>query len=193
MLLSVVSPGLYDRLRIVHELLDLCDAGKLTVTMSVVGITELRRVTNEEGSTASYVDEDTAARLATMVASGVIDIRPVTERIALHAQRIGMKFPQVFALDAIHIATALEPPVSDVLFTFDGAGKRRHAGDMIGLSLNKDLADPPLPICPPFVPMGPMMDEAYLKGERVASPEFEQPSELERVAEAAKSAPEDPQ
>jgi hypothetical protein len=183
MLLAITSPALYDRLKIVKELLDYVDAGHLQVVTSVAGIVELRKTTNDEGAPATYVDEDAARRILEMIRSNAIDVRPVTERIGLRAREIGERFPAVLALDTIHIATALDNPRSDVLFTFDGAGKRRRPGKMIGLSRDPELATPPLAICPPFIPAGELFDEQYLSGQRVASPEFAVPSELDAVIE----------
>jgi len=82
-----------------------------------------------------------------------IDWRPLTPSIAEQAQKMGKEFPALSPFDCVHIATAIAAEAK-VLFTFDGAGKRRRQTRMIEYS--GKIGNPPILITTPLIDWGPL-------------------------------------
>lgn len=156
--ISAVSGGIAsedrDELR---GLLAQIDQGSMEAVISTFCIAEVRRLTDDDSN--PDFDRDEADRVRRMFREGNLQVRPLTEHIAMRAQAIGNEFPRLLPGDCVHIATAAQFGV-DALFTRDGSqleGRRRpdsmlaHDGQIDGLR-----------IVEPFNPMGPLMDHFRL-------------------------------
>jgi len=160
--LSYLDPLQPERVRVMRELLRAREQGTIEIVISTLVIAEVRSLPTPgapatlgaehevETQPLDPVHEDTLKRF---FSSDQLDYRPLTVRIARRAADIGDRFPRLLPADCVHIATALEAEV-DVLFTYDGAGRRRRPEDMI----RYDGRIEGLRIHEPFVPMGPLWD-----------------------------------
>lgn len=150
MFISLLTGSDPARVQVIRELLDRNKRGALRIVTSTFTMAEVRPHPNDRGLP---IDEFETAQ--DLFESDRIDLWAVTPRIATAAARIGFGHHAVTPTDSVHIATAIEAKV-DVLFTFDGAGKRRKQGAMIALS--GLVGDPPLKIREPYVSHGPLFD-----------------------------------
>lgn len=152
------------KIAIINGLLDLYDKNSVEIVISTYVIAEVRSIPEDDSptstgnqgleavSTVTFTPEE-MERVQKLFESPQLDYRVLTPRIASHAAEIGNRFPRLLPPDCVHIATALEAN-ADVLFTWDGAGRRRRPGDM----LRYDGMIDGLRIMQPFVPMGPLFD-----------------------------------
>lgn len=139
------------RVERIKELLALHEQKKIEIVISTMAIVEFRPY--QEG----VLHDPEAARIVDELFNSTdIDPYALTPGIAAMAREIGEKHPKLTPTDAIHIATAITAK-ADVLFTFDGGGKRRRQKQMITNS--GKIGNPPLKISEPYVDLGPMFDE----------------------------------
>lgn len=138
------------RVKIIKELLDLHEKKQIEIIVSTMAIVEFRPYQGQapHTETAKIVDD--------LFNSTDILLYGLTPDIASMARDIGEKHPALTPTDTIHIATAIVAK-ADVLFTFDGGGKRRRQKSMI-LNTGK-FGTPSLKISEPYVDLGPMFDE----------------------------------
>ena len=149
------------RASIVEGLLEGYDHSGIEIVISSLVIAEVRSVprpgvgtpADEQSTPVQPISPEQAQRVRTMFESDQLELRVLTPRIAQRAADIGNEYPRLLPPDCVHIATALEADV-DVLFTWDGGGRRRRPGDM----LRYDGRIDGLAIREPFVPLGPMFD-----------------------------------
>ena len=142
------------RIAVLKELIEMEARGVIQIIISTFVFAEVRPFEN------ATVPEDQFQAAVELLQSERLNIRPLTEGIALEAQRIGKENPLLLPGDCVHIATALSVNAI-VLFTFDGAGlKRRRPSDMIAHSgkIKASTGGVPLEIREPYVPTGPLFD-----------------------------------
>lgn len=141
----------HKRVEKIQELLGLHEQKKIEIAISTMAIVEFRPY--QEG-----VPHDPAAAkiVDDLFNSTDILLYGLTPGIAAMARDIGEKHPAITPTDAIHIATAIVAN-ADVLFTFDGVGKRRRPKSMIANT--GKIGNPPLKISEPYVDLGPLLDE----------------------------------
>lgn len=138
------------RVETIKELLGLHEQKKIEIIISTMVIVEFRPYA-EGGShdpALTKIVED-------LFNSTDILIYGLTPGIATMARGIGEKHPRITPTDAIHISTAIFAG-ADVLFTFDGGGKRRRPKHMIENS--ERIGTPPLRISEPYMDLGPLLD-----------------------------------
>lgn len=140
-----------ERVEKIKELLALHEQKKIELVVSTMAIVEFRPY--QEGV---LYDPEAAKIVDGLFNSTDIDPYALTPGIAAMAREIGEKHPKLTPTDAIHIATAIVAK-ADVLFTFDGGGKRRRPKQMITNS--GKIGTPPLKISEPYVDLGPLVDE----------------------------------
>ncbi len=141
----------HERVEKIKALLTLHEQKKIELVISTMAIVEFRPYQDgvaHDPATAKIVDD--------LFNSTDIALYGLTPGIAAMAREIGEKHPRLTPTDTIHIATAVIANV-DVLFTFDGGGKRRRPKQMITNS--GKIGNPPLKIAEPYVDLGPMFDE----------------------------------
>lgn len=142
------------RVAILRELIEMEQRGHIQIVISTFVLAEVRPFEN------ATVPEEQFKQAVELLQSERLTIRPLTEGIALDAQRIGKENPRLLPGDCVHIATALAVRAT-VLFTVDGAGvRRRRPSEMIvnsGRIQSKD-GGPALLIREPFVQRGPLFD-----------------------------------
>ena len=137
------------RVEIIKELLGLFEQKKIEIVVSTMAIVEFRPYQEQsphDPGLATFVDN--------LFNSTDILLYGLTPAIAAMARDIGEKNPSLTPADTVHIATAIVAK-ADVLFIFDGAGKRRKPKHMIANS--ERFGTPPLMIAEPFVDFGPLM------------------------------------
>lgn len=138
------------RVEIIKELLGLHEQQKIEIIVSTMVMAESR-----PDSEGGVYDPASANIVDDLFNSTDILLYGLTPQIATLAREIGEKYPAITPTDAVHIATAIFAK-ADVLFTFDGAGKRRRPKHMITNSGR--IGTPPLKISAPFVDLGPLLD-----------------------------------
>jgi predicted nucleic acid-binding protein len=162
-------PNERDRIDIIRHLIEQEKRGNFGIVCSTIAIAEVRP---DESNPGLNLDEFAAA--IELMQSDRIDWRPLTPPIAEVAQKMGKDFPSLAPMDCIHIATALSAK-AEVLFTFDGGGKRRKRDRMI--THDGKIGNPPLKICVPRIDYGPMFRDQ-------AMPEVISNAETNSVASA---------
>ncbi len=138
------------RVKVIKELLDLHEQKKIEIVVSTMAIVEFRPYQGAQAhnpALARIVDD--------LFNSTDILLYGLTPQIAMLAREIGEMHPAILPADAVHIATAIFAK-ADVLFTFDGGGKRRRPKGMIANS--GKIGAPTLKISPPYVDFGPLLD-----------------------------------
>lgn len=161
--ISYLTGTMPERVQRIDELLLQYDKGGLALHLGTFAMAEVRRVPRfgapsppegQEGEieTEPY-DPERMRRLQDVFRSRQLNVWNLTERIALKAAGIGDRYPRLLPGDCVHIATALAANC-DVLFTYDGAGRRRRPDEM----LRYDGRIDGLRIMEPFVASGPMFD-----------------------------------
>lgn len=134
------------RLKVIKELLGLHDQKNIEIIVSTMVIAEFRPYSHgasPDPALAQIVDD--------LFNSTDILLYGLTPGIAAMAREIGEKNRNITPTDAVHIATAVFAD-ADVLFTFDGGGKRRKQKHMIANS--EKFGTPPLKISAPYVDLG---------------------------------------
>jgi len=139
------------RVEKIKELLALHEQKKIEIAISTMAIVEFRPYQD-----AASHDPANVKRIEELFNSTDITLYDLTPGIAAMAREIGEKNHALTPTDSIHIATAIFAK-ADVLFTFDGVGKRRRQKDMIANT--EKFGNPPLKISEPYVDLGPLIDE----------------------------------
>lgn len=152
---------------VVRELIKLLEKDAIVVVISTLVIAEVRSVALPTAPTIAGREDEVPATqhlpahaetIKALFSSDKFDYRVVTARVAQKAADIGNLYPSLLAPDCIHIATAIEAE-ADVLFTWDGAGRRRRRAREM---LRYDGRIDGLAIKEPFVSMGPLFDRTEL-------------------------------
>jgi predicted nucleic acid-binding protein len=157
MFITLVMGVEADRCDVIRSLLASYDEQKLQIVVSTFAIAEVRSYRKPdtpgpepgaEGSAATLpVVAEPAEVVRRMFESDQLIIRAVTPRIADMAADLGNRYPDLLPGDCVHIATAMDADV-DVLFTYDGVGRRRRPNSM--LRYDGKIGDPPLSIKEPW-------------------------------------------
>lgn len=143
-LLSFLTRKIAARRATVSELINMFEEKRIDVVISTALITELRTYMDDDQGLTKKGTKAPAKPLAynaadlavidALLANDLLDIRPLTPRLAETAAKIGNENPQLLPMDCIHIATAVEAKC-DVLLTWDGAkdgvNKRRRPKHML--------------------------------------------------------------
>ena len=142
---------------VIRSLLASYDEQRLQIVVSTFAIAEVRSYREpktpgpepgEEGTAATLpVVAEAAEVVRRMFESDQLMIRALTPRIADMAADLGNRYPDLLPGDCVHIATAMDADV-DVLFTYDGVGRRRRPDRM--LRYDEKIGDPPLRIKKPW-------------------------------------------
>ena len=138
------------RVEIIKELLDLHKQKQIEIVVSTMAIVEFRPYQEQ-----AQHDPELAKFVDNLFNSTDILLYGLTPAIAAMARDLGERNPSLTPVDTVHIATAIVAK-ADVLFTFDGAGKKRKPKYMIANS--EKFGTPPLMISAPFVDFGPLMN-----------------------------------
>jgi len=150
MFISLVTNVDPERVRTIKELLNLHEQQRIEIVVSTMAIVEFRPY-----QAGMSIDAAAAKAVDDLFNSTDILLYSLTPDIALMAREIGEKHPSINPTDSIHIATAIVAK-ADVLFTFDGGGKKRRPRHMIANTGR--IGTPPLKISEPFVDFGPLID-----------------------------------
>ena len=149
MFISLLTGKDAKRTDTIRTLLEQEKKGLIKIAISTFVIAEVR-----PGESNPNLENKQFQMAVELLDSDRLDVWVLTPQIAQEAQEIGRRFPRLLPGDCIHIATAIAAGTA-ALFTFDGVGpKRRRPSDMIAHS--GKIGNPPLKICEPFLPVGPL-------------------------------------